>query len=127
MSENAETSVTDDRSGERPAGRRRLRSFDAAKARARVAGVVATVVRWGGTLAAAILAAHVVLTVGNGNPDNGIVRFVADWADPLALGLGNLFLFPADPRLETLVNYGIAAVFWLVITSIAVRIVRAFG
>ncbi|CAL99625.1 hypothetical protein A8924_0671 [Saccharopolyspora erythraea NRRL 2338] len=103
--------------------RRRHRSFDAARARVRVAGALIAVVRWIGTLAAALLALHVVLTLGGANPDNSIARFVADWAQPLALGFSDLFV-PQDPQLAILLNYGIAALFWLVATSIAVRILR---
>ncbi|MDR7301776.1 hypothetical protein [Haloactinomyces albus] len=112
------------------AGRRRRRtsdSFDFAKARARVVTVIAALVRWAGNLAAVILAAHVVLTVGGANPDNSITRFVADWAKPLALGFRNLFPQPGDPELDVLVNYGLAALFWLIVTSLAVKIVRALG
>ncbi|GAB3282096.1 hypothetical protein [Parasphingorhabdus pacifica] len=104
--------------------RRRRRSFDGAQARARIVGVLSTAVRWAGTLAALLLTLHVVLTIGGANPDNGITQFVTRWAEPLALGFSNLFQ-PADPALHVLVNYGIAAVFWLVVTSLAVRILQA--
>ncbi|GAA2817463.1 hypothetical protein [Saccharopolyspora taberi] len=108
-------------------GRRRKHSeFDAARFRARAVGVATTLVRWVGTLAAVLLVVHVVLTVGGANPDNGITRFVAEWADPLALGFSDLFM-PQDPQLAVLLNYGIAAVFWLVVTSIAVRVLRLLG
>jgi hypothetical protein len=128
MSENVGSFTTGAHEGDAPTGSRRRRraSFDIAKARARVVGLVATVVRWAGTLAAALLAVHVVFTMGGANPDNPITRFVADWAKSLALGFNNLFT-PADPALAVLVNYGIAALFWLIITSIAVRIIRVFG
>ncbi len=107
-------------------GRRRRRTFDGARARARVVEVLTAVVRGGGTLVAALLAVHVVLTVGGANPDNGITRFVAAWAEPLALDFNDLFA-PADPQLAVLLNYGIASLFWLLVTSMAVRIIRAFG
>ncbi|RCW40276.1 hypothetical protein DFQ14_112158 [Halopolyspora algeriensis] len=107
--------------------RRRKSSYDFARARARAVEVITTVVRWVGTLAAVILTAHVVLTVGGANPDNGITRFVAGWADPLALGFQNLFPQPGDPKLDVLVNYGLAALFWLVVTSLAVKIIRTLG
>lgn len=126
MSENVASDATGAHDEASSGGRRRRRSFDAAKARARIVGWIATVVRWIGTLAAALLTAHVVLTVGNANPDNGITQFVAEWAEPLALGFSDLFQ-PADPTVLVLVNYGIAALFWLVATSLAVRIIRAVG
>lgn len=94
--------------------------------RAKIVGAVTGVVRWVGTIIAVILVAHVVLTVGGANPANGITRFVAGWADPLALGFRDLFM-PDDPKARVLVNYGIAALFWLIVTSIVVRVLRRFG
>jgi len=43
-----------------------------------------------------------------------------------SLGLTDLFTF-ADAKLSAGVNYGIAAVIWLVITSIVVGLVRRVG
>lgn len=115
MSENA--------SGAEPGSRhRRKSSVDLARIRVRVLTALGTLVRWAGTCASAVLAVHVVLTVGNANPDNGITRFFARWAQPLALGFQDLFR-PADPQLDVLVNYGLAALFWLLVTSIAMRII----
>jgi len=95
----------------------------AGEIRAQVVGVVAGVVRWVGLIFALILAAHVVLTVGHANPANGITSFFASWADPLALGFKNLFT-PSDEKLRVLINYSIAALFWLVVSGIAVRLIR---
>lgn len=127
MSENVGDVTTGAQSDAPENGRRRKRkSFDAARARMRIVGVLSSVIRWLGTLAATLLTVHVVLTIGGANPENGITRFVARWAEPLALGFPGLFQ-PADPVLQVLVNYGIAAVFWLVVTSLAVRIVQALA
>ncbi|MGP4018380.1 hypothetical protein [Saccharopolyspora sp. 5N708] len=103
-----------------------LRRVDLRRARARAVGALITAVRLVGSACAALLAIHVVLTLGNANPDNGITRFVAYWADPLALGFQDLFV-PADPKLAVLLNYGIAALFWLVAMSMATKILRALG
>ena len=131
MSEKAESAETAKpaEAAETPAkgGRRRLRkSFDFKRARARVVGGLAAVIRWAGTLLALLMVAQVALTLGGANPDNSITRFVGEWARPFALGFADLFT-PADPNLGVLVNYGVAALFWLVVTSVAVRIVRALG
>lgn len=120
--------------GEQPVtGRRRLKTHDTAAmrarvaaARARVVGLISTVVRWAGNLAAVILTAHVVLTVGGANPDNGITEFVRSWADSLALGFRNLFT-PEGEKTRVLVNYGIAALFWLVVGAVAARLIRSLG
>ncbi len=117
-SANAETTST-------PAEGKRRR-FDVARARSRTVGVLVAVVRWIGTVAALLLTAHVVLTIGGANQQNPITQFVAEWADFLALGFSNLFT-PEDPQLSVLVNYGAAALFWLLVTSLAVRILRALG
>ncbi|SDN32350.1 YggT family protein [Allokutzneria albata] len=88
-----------------------------------ISGVLAQVVRWAGTLIAVLLVVHVVLTVGGANPDNAITRFVRAWADPLALAFRDLF--PADrPETAVLVNYGAAAIFWLVVTSLVVKLLQ---
>ncbi|MPZ64617.1 MAG: hypothetical protein GEU83_03550 [Pseudonocardiaceae bacterium] len=87
---------------------------------------LATIVQVLCTVAAVFLAAYVVLTVGDANPDNGITQFVRAWANPLALGFENLFT-PGGERTRVLVNYGIAAIFWVVVGSIASRLIRLLG
>ena len=104
--------------------RRHRRAVDLARVRARAGGIAEAVVRWFGTLVALLMVAQVVLSLGGANPDNGITRFVAGWSRPLALGFADLFT-PADPQAGVLVNYGIAALFWLFATSLVVRIIRA--
>ncbi|GHF03834.1 hypothetical protein GCM10017786_42030 [Amycolatopsis deserti] len=89
-------------------------------------GLIAGIVRWVGLIFALILVLHVIFVVGGANPDNGIVSFVRDWSDGLALGFKDLFE-PADEKLRVLVNYGIAAIFWLVVSSIVTRIIRRIG
>lgn len=86
-------------------------------------GVLAGLVRWVGLIFALVLAVHVLLTVGSANPDNGITVFFADVADPLALGFRNLFT-PENAELRVLVNYGLAALFWLIVSSVAARLIR---
>ncbi|KAA2262217.1 hypothetical protein F0L68_13075 [Solihabitans fulvus] len=97
-----------------------------AAVRGRIVGVVAGVLSWVGLVFAVILVAHVVLTMGGANPDNGITRFVSSWADTLALGFRDLFT-PSDAKLRVLVDYGVAALFWLAVRSIVVRLVRRLG
>ena len=90
-------------------------------------GLVAGIVRWAGLIFAVILVLHVIFTIGAANPENGIVSWVRGWADSLALGFKDLFE-PGDAKLRVLVNYGIAALFWLIVSSIAMKIIRrVFG
>jgi hypothetical protein len=91
--------------------------------RTRWLGVVAGAVQVAGGAVAALLVAHVLLVLGNANPDNAIARSVRSWADALALGFPDLFT-PADPDLRVAVNYGLAAAFWLVAASVLARILR---
>ena len=94
--------------------------------RARIAGAIATLIRIVGGLFVLILVAHVVLTLGDANPTNGITTFLAYWADRLQLGFRGLFN-PADARTRLVVNYGIPALFWLIVTWVLVRLVRRLG
>lgn len=89
-------------------------------------GLLAGIVRWVGLIFAVILVLHVIFTVGGANPDNGIVSWVRGWADSLAIGFKDLFE-PNDAKLRVLVNYGIAALFWLIVSSIVTRIIRRVG
>jgi hypothetical protein len=89
----------------------------------RAARLLAGLVRLACGLAALILVAHVVLTMGDANPDNGITTFVAGWADRLAPGFRDLFT-PGDASLRVLVNYGTAALVWLVVGAIITRVLR---
>ncbi|HKR48633.1 MAG TPA: hypothetical protein VJT72_03460 [Pseudonocardiaceae bacterium] len=95
-------------------------------ARARIVGVLATVIRVVGWLFVLVLVAHVALRLGEANPANGITRVVAYWADRLQLGFHDLFT-PADERVRVVVNYGLAALFWLVVSSVLARLVRRLG
>ncbi|MEV6912439.1 hypothetical protein [Amycolatopsis sp. NPDC051071] len=92
----------------------------------RAAGILASVVRWAGLIFAAILVLHVVFVIGEANPDNGIVSFVRGWADGLLLGFKDLFM-PADFKLRVLINYGVAAIFWMVVSAILAKIIRRAG
>lgn len=84
---------------------------------------LAGLVRWIGLLIAAILAVHVLLVVGNANPDNGITQLFSDLAGWFSLGFHDLFL-PDDLKLRVLVNYGLAAVVWLIVTTLVSRGLR---
>jgi hypothetical protein len=108
---------------ERPEDVERVPRRSPAQARASALGALALVVRWVGLIFALVLAAHVLLTVGHANPHNGITVFFADVADPLALAFRNLFT-PANAELRVLVNYGLAALFWLIVSGVVTRLIR---
>ncbi len=97
-----------------------------AEVRRRVAGFLAGLVRWAGLIVVIILVVRVLLTVGGANPNNGITSFITTVSDPLAWGFKDLFT-PSDAKLRVLVNYGIAAIFWLIVSSIIARLIRRIG
>ena len=92
----------------------------------RGAGLLASVLRVIGLLIVAVLVVFIVLTLLNANFGNTFAAAVKDLAASFDLGLSNLFL-PADPKIRVLLNYGVAAVIWYVITTVVVRLVRRVG
>lgn len=101
-------------------------SVDWSAIRERGVGLLAGIVRWVGLAFALVLVLHVIFVIGEANAENGIVQWVADSAENLAVGFHDLFQ-PADPKLLVLVNYGIAAIFWLVVSSIVAKVIRRVG
>lgn len=83
-----------------------------------------TVVRAVGAILALILVVHIVFTLFEANPEKGITKFFADLARGLTLWFENLFT-PDDVKIAVLINYGLAAIFWLVAAAVVVRILRA--
>ena len=75
---------------------------------------------------AAVLVVRIVLGFVPFNPDNVIVEWIVRVADVLVLEFRNLFL-PADPRIQVMVNYGLAAVFWLAVGMIAAAVLSGVG
>jgi len=93
--------------------------------RGRLVGLLADIVRWVGLAAALILATHVLLVAGEANPANWIARLTSNLANFFSLGFRDLFTKPADdPKLRTLFNYGLAALFWLVVSGFVARLIR---
>ncbi|RLK59954.1 hypothetical protein [Actinokineospora cianjurensis] len=89
----------------------------------RTVGVLAGVVRWVGLIAAAILVAHVVLVMADASRANPLTAEVRGVAGVLALAFKSLFTLE-DTKLGVLLNYGIAAVFWLVASSVVAKLIR---
>lgn len=84
---------------------------------------MANLLRVVGLVIVAVLVVFILLTVFGANPENAFAVFIKSAADTFSLGLSNLFLLK-DPKLAVGVNYGIAAVVWLFITSVVVGLVR---
>ena len=86
----------------------------------------AAVVNAAGSLLAALLVAHIAFVAFAADPSNAVVRWVARWADVAGLWFVNLF-HPHDELFAVVLNYGAAAVFWLLVTGFAARLLRSAG
>jgi len=97
-----------------------------AGATARGVDAVARVLRTIGYTIVAILVLHIVLTLLQANPANVVAALIARLAGTFDLGLSNLFLVD-DPQLAVLLNYGAAALAWMLITAVVVRLASRIG
>jgi preprotein translocase subunit SecG len=89
----------------------------------RVSGAAATLVRVLAMIICVLLALHIAFVVFSANQDNAIVRTVNDWADWFAWRFRDIFV-PKDERVGVLVNYGIAAVVYLIAGRVVAGLIR---
>lgn len=75
-----------------------------------------------GVVFALIEVLFILMVLFGANQANAFFRFIAQLATPLALFFPGLFQFE-NPNISILVNYGLAAVFWLVVTAFLARLV----
>jgi len=78
-----------------------------------ILNALAAIARLVGSLFAVVLLVRVGLEFVAVNPHNVIVEWIVRFSDAIVLDFRDLFL-PSDPRIGLAVNYGLAAVFWLV-------------
>ena len=95
-------------------------------ATARAGNAVARALRTIGYAIVAVLLLHIVLTLLQANPANAVASLVRRLAGTFDLGLSNLFLV-GDPMLSVLLNYGTAALAWLLIMALVVRLASRIG
>ncbi|MGQ0842280.1 hypothetical protein [Actinokineospora sp.] len=86
-------------------------------------GTAARIVTGIGALFALIEVVYILLIVLGANAANAFFRFVSSLAEPLALFFPGLFQL-ANYNLAVILNYGLAAVFWLVVAGLIARILR---
>jgi len=84
--------------------------------------IAANIISAIGAIIAVIIVAHILFVLFGANPANTLVTFVRNWANVLALWFHDLFN-TGNATLNLIVNYGLAIVFWLVVTGILARIV----
>ncbi|MEV5748062.1 hypothetical protein AB0L00_09610 [Actinoallomurus sp. NPDC052308] len=89
----------------------------------RATGVLATLVAVAATVIAVVLALHIAFVVFSANQANPIVRTVNDWSRGLAWEFRDLFT-PKDRRVAVLVDYGIAAVVYLIAGRVGAGLIR---
>ncbi len=97
-----------------------------AGATARAGNAVARALRTIGFAIVAVLVLHILLSLLQANPENVVAALIARLAETFDLGMSNLFLV-ADPMLSVLLNYGAAALTWLLIIAVLVRLVSRIG
>ncbi|MPZ82230.1 MAG: hypothetical protein GEV28_18260 [Actinophytocola sp.] len=85
-------------------------------------GTAARVITGIGALFALIEVVYILMILFGANQANSFFQFVKSLAEPLALFFPGLFNL-ANDNLETIVNYGLAAVFWIVVASFLARLV----
>lgn len=85
-------------------------------------GTAARVITGIGALFALIEVVYILMILFGANKANEFFQFVQSLAEPLALFFPGLF--PIDNyNLSVIVNYGLAAVFWVVVAGFIARLV----
>jgi hypothetical protein len=77
-------------------------------------------------LFAAVLAANIIMVLGEANPTNGVASFVRGFASAVSLGLDNLFT-PANAKTRVVLNDGFAALLWLGFGALVTMLIRRFA
>jgi hypothetical protein len=75
-----------------------------------------------GALFALVEVLYILLNLLGANPGNGFYRFIDQVAGPLALFFPGLFSI-SNHVWYVIVTYGLAALFWLVVSGIVARLV----
>lgn len=92
----------------------------------KIINVLAGAVRLVAAAFAVILLLRIGLAFVAVNPQNVIAEWIVRTADVLVWGFRDLFV-PADPRIGVLANYGLAAVFWMVVGFIVAAVLSGLG
>ena len=85
-------------------------------------GTAARVITGVGALFALIEVVYILLILFGANQANQFFQFIKSLAEPLALFFPGLFNL-ANNNLETILNYGLAALFWVVVAGFVARLV----
>ena len=88
--------------------------------------LLAVTVRLVASVFAVVLIVRIGLAFVAVNPHNVIVEWIVRAADVLVWNFRDLFL-PANPQIGLVANYGLAAVFWVVVGVIAAWLLSGLG
>ncbi|TDV55225.1 hypothetical protein [Actinophytocola oryzae] len=94
--------------------------------RRRTVGIVCTVINVLCAVFAVVLALHIILVLGSANQSNGFAGLINDWSSAVSLGLRDLFV-PANEKIRTFLNDGLAAIAWLAIGALLTFLIRRFA
>lgn len=75
---------------------------------------------------AAVLAANIIMVLGEANSANGVASFVRGFAGGVSLGLDDLFT-PGSEKTRVLLNDGLAALAWLALGAVVTMLIRRFA
>lgn len=83
-------------------------------------------VRFAGTALALVLTAHILFVLFDADPGNPVAGWASRWSDVLGLWFTDLF-HTSSPDFTVILNYGSAAVFWLIVTGVVASVLRSVG
>jgi hypothetical protein len=109
-----------------PHGREQRTPVDVGELVWKVASVLASVVRVVAYVLAAVLVAYIVLTIVGVNTANGVARVIGSVGNTAVGPFRDLFLL-SDPLFTVIVDYGLAAVFWILLAEFGSRFIRWLG
>jgi hypothetical protein len=89
-------------------------------------GTAAGVVNLAGTVLALILVAHIVFQFAHAWPGSAFVTWIGSTSDVIGLWFTHL-VHTGDQTFTLVLNYGLAAVFWLLVTGIIASVLRSVG
>jgi hypothetical protein len=109
-----------------PHGREQRTPVDVGELVWKVASVLASVVRVVAYVLAVVLVAYIVLTIVGVNTANGVARVIGSVGNTAVGPFRDLFLL-SDPLFTVIVDYGLAAVFWILVAEFGSRFIRWLG
>jgi hypothetical protein len=93
---------------------------------ARAVRLICTIITIITSVFAVVLAANVIMVLGEANPANGFASFVRGFASAVSLGFDTLFT-PANAKTQVLLNDGLAALVWLGLGAVVTMLIRRFA